>query len=123
MYQRPVKAARSNLVSSAQSGGTGYTPSSTRCGTHFWLDTAQALKVSMAASGGAALEARGWKMTSHKKHEHVNDTQLACKRLAEAGFATDGTRHVWKAPWHKMQGRHYKNRAARQDFVQTVSYA
>ena len=50
MYQRPVKLLRSKLWSRAQSGGTGKSPSSARCGTHFSSLTAHALKVSTALS-------------------------------------------------------------------------
>ena len=50
MYQRPVKSAVLNSLTSASAGGTGYSPVLARCGTHFLVVTAQVLKSFTTAS-------------------------------------------------------------------------
>jgi hypothetical protein len=44
MYQRPVKSAVLNSVTSEPGGGGGYAPVFARCGTHFLVVTAHVLK-------------------------------------------------------------------------------
>ena len=44
MYHRPSKTRVSNFFTIASGDGSGYAPSSWRCGTHFFCDTAHALK-------------------------------------------------------------------------------